>query len=114
MPRKARAYLADIPCHIITHGNNREACFYCNDDYLFYLNCLADACQRYQVDLHAYVLMTNHVHLLMTPKTAEGISKVMQSLGRRYVQYINKTYSRTGTYEKEDINQAWLKRICIY
>ena len=93
MPRKPRAYLADIPCHIITRGNNREACFYCNDDYLFYLNCLADACQRYQVDLHAYVLMTNHVHLLMTPKTAEGISKVMQSLGRRYVQYINKTFS---------------------
>ena len=97
MPRKPRAYLAGVPCHIITRGNNREACFYCDDDYLFYLNCLAEACQRFKVSLHAYVLMTNHVHLLMTPETAEGISRVMQSLGRRYVQYINKTYRRTGT-----------------
>lgn len=97
MPRKLRAYLPFIPCHIVTRGNNREACFYCDDDYLFYLECLADACARYDVYLHAYVLMTNHVHLLLTPKTEEGISKVMQSLGRRYVQYINVTYRRSGT-----------------
>lgn len=97
MPRKPRMYIPGVPCHVITRGNNRDACFYCDQDYLFYLDCLNDACQRYGVQLHAYVLMTNHVHLLMTPKTVEGISKVVQSLGRRYVQYINLTYKRSGT-----------------
>lgn len=55
MPRKLRSYLPAIPCHIITRGNNREACCYCDDDYLFYLECLSDACQRYAVSLHTYV-----------------------------------------------------------
>ncbi len=97
MPRKQRMYLAGVPAHIIQRGNNREACFYAEQDYLFYLDCLQDACERYQVAIHAYVLMTNHVHLLMTPATQEGISRVMQSLGRRYVQYINYKYRRSGT-----------------
>jgi putative transposase len=90
-------YLGGIPCHIIQRGNNREACFFTEDDYLYYLYQLGDACRRYKVQLHAYVLMTNHTHLLMTPSEETGISRVMQSLGRRYVQYINKTYRRTGT-----------------
>ena len=64
MPRKRRPYLPGVPCHLISRGNNRNACFYADDDYLFYLECLADACKRYQVALHAYVLMTNHVHHL--------------------------------------------------
>ncbi len=97
MPRKQRMYLADVPAHVIQRGNNREACFYAEQDYLFYLDCLQNACERYQVAVHAYVLMTNHVHLLMTPTTQEGVSRVMQSLGRRYVQYINYEYRRTGT-----------------
>jgi len=97
MPRKPRAYLAGLPCHIITRVSNREACFFAQEDYLFYLECLADACERYKVALHAYVLMTNHVYLLMTPKERSGISKVMQSIGRRYVQYINHHYKRCGT-----------------
>jgi putative transposase len=97
MPRKPRIYMADVPCHIIQRGNNRQACFFAEQDYQFYLECLTDACERYHVDLHAYVLMTNHVHLLMTPDKADGISRVMQSLGRRYVQYINFEYRRSGT-----------------
>ena len=97
MPRKQRPYLPGVPCHIISRGNNREACFYSDDDYLFYLECLADACKRYQVALHSYVLMTNHVHLLMTPATGTGLSQVMQSVGRRYVQYVNINYKRSGT-----------------
>lgn len=97
MPRKPRMYMAGVPCHVIQRGNNRTACFFSDDDYLFYLECLKDACTRYQVNCHAYVLMTNHTHLLLTPKNEEGISKVMQSLGRRYVQYINKRYQRCGT-----------------
>lgn len=97
MPRKPRYYLAGIPCHIIQRGNNRQASFYADDDYRFYLQCLSESAIRYQCAIHAYVLMTNHVHLLMTPTTADGISRVMQSVGRRYVQYINATYRRTGT-----------------
>lgn len=97
MPRKQRMYIPGIACHVIQRGNNRDACFYAEDDYQFYLDQLKDACDRYAVSLHAYVLMTNHTQLLMTPSKSDGISKVMQSLGRRYVQYINQTYRRSGT-----------------
>jgi len=97
MPRKPRMYLPDIPCHVIQRGNNREASFFSDQDYQFYLECLFDASQRYEVLVHAYVLMTNHVHMLMTPARKESISLTLQSIGRRYVQYINKEYRRTGT-----------------
>ncbi|MFT4564936.1 MAG: putative transposase [Gammaproteobacteria bacterium] len=97
MPRKPRMYLPGVPCHVTQRGNNREACFFACSDNKFYLDCLADACTRYRVAVHAYVLMTNHVHLLMTPSDREGISRVMQSLGRRYVQTINKIHRRYGT-----------------
>ncbi len=97
MPRKSRMFQANIPCHIVSRGNNRQTCIFTEADYLFYLQCLNRACLKYQVAVHAYVLMTNHVHLLLTPNCCYGISKVMQSIGRRYVQYINKTYQRTGT-----------------
>lgn len=97
MPRKARAYLPGIACHVIQRGNNRDACFYCEQDYRYYLELLFKNCRRYRVALHAYVLMTNHTHLLLTPVDSVGISRVMQSLGRNYVQYINKNYRRTGT-----------------
>jgi len=97
MPRKPRMYLAGVPCHVVQRGNNRDACFFTDDDYRFYLDVLADACRRYRVDVHAYVLMTNHVHLLLTPRAVDGVSRVMQSLGRRYVQYVNRTYRRCGT-----------------
>jgi len=97
MPRKPRMYLPGVPCHVIQRGNNREACFYSEQDYLFYLECLKSACERYDVALHAYVLMTNHVHLLMQPDDDAGISRVMQSVGRRYVQYVNREYKRSGT-----------------
>ena len=97
MPRKPRMYLPEIPCHVIQRGNNREACFFAEQDYQFFLEYLAAACRRYRIAIHAYVLMTNHVHLLMTPTTREGISRAMQSIGRRYVQYINREYRRCGT-----------------
>jgi putative transposase len=97
MPRKHRMYLPGIPSHIVQRGNNREPCFFSEDDYRFYLSSLSKGLKRYKVILHAYVLMTNHVHLLMTPTDKEGISRVMQLLGKLYVQYINKTYRRSGT-----------------
>ncbi len=97
MPRKPRMYLPGFPCHVIQRGNNRGACFLTHPDYQFYLECLIDAAKRYGVAVHAYVLMTNHVHLLMTPARKDSISRTMQSIGRRYVQYINYRYRRTGT-----------------
>lgn len=97
MPRKARMFLPDVPSHVVSRGNNRNACFYTDDDYCFYLQCLSEACSKHRVSVHAYVLMTNHVHLLLTPQNEVGISCVMQSIGRRYVQYINKTCKRSGT-----------------
>ncbi len=97
MPRKPRMYLPGVPCHVIQRGNNQQACFFTEQGYHFYLECLTDACHRYGVSVAAYVLMTNHVHLLMTPEEKDGISRVMQSLGRRYVQYVNKACRRSGT-----------------
>ena len=97
MARLPRFVIPGQPQHIIQRGNNREVVFVGEDDYRFYIEGLQDACNKHQCDVHAYVLMTNHVHLLITPHTENGISKVMQSLGRRYVQYFNYTYGRTGT-----------------
>ena len=97
MPRRPRLKLAGIPVHLIQRGNNRGACFFEDDDYQFYLDHLGEPCRKYRVDLHAYVLMTTHVHLLMTPKKGEGASQVMKHLGQRYVQYVNRTYRRSGT-----------------
>ncbi|MCS3902016.1 putative transposase [Methylohalomonas lacus] len=97
MPRKPRMYLPHIPVHLVQRGNNRNACFFAEDDYHFYLDCLGRGLRRYGVQLHAYVLMTNHVHLLLTPQDETGISRLMQYLGRQYVGYINKTYRRSVT-----------------
>jgi putative transposase len=97
MARKLRFYLKDIPCHVVQRGNNRQTCFLSADDFGFYMKCLDQALGHYAVQLHAFVLMTNHVHLLMTPQNGEGISRVMQSVGRDYVRYFNKQYQRSGT-----------------
>lgn len=97
MARLPRYVLPGHPQHIIQRGNNHSAIFACEDDYTFYRECLIKACKEHDVLIHAYVFMTNHVHLLMTPNTENGLSKVMQSIGRRYVQYFNYTYRRTGT-----------------
>src|SRR5512139_748805 len=97
MARKLRMYLPGIPAHVVQRGNNRAVCFFCDDDYLFYLELLRQGLRRFGVQLHAYVLMTNHVHLLMTPEKEDSISRLMQHVGRNYVLYINKSYRRTGT-----------------
>lgn len=97
MARLPRYVLPGQPQHVIQRGNNREPIFCGEADYRFYLEKLGIACQKHACNLHAYVLMTNHVHLLITPQVANGIGKVMQMLGRYYVQYFNYTYERTGT-----------------
>ncbi len=97
MPRRPRQYLPGMPYHVRQRGNNRQACFFENDDRRVYLNLLQTVLKRYDVSLHAYVLMTNHVHLLMTPVAADGVSRSMQVLASRYAHHINKKYGRTGS-----------------
>jgi len=97
MPRLPRYNAPGFPQHVIQRGNNRCACFAVDQDYRFFRDCLSTACEKYGCRIHAYVFMTNHVHLLMTPSTESGIGQVMQSVGRRYVGHFNSTYGRTGT-----------------
>jgi len=97
MARLPRYVLPGHPQHVIQRGNNRNIIFASEDDFYFFESCLIEACIKFDVMVHAYVLMTNHVHLLMTPSDEQGLGKVMQSVGRRYVQYFNFTYQRTGT-----------------
>lgn len=97
MARLLRISPVDIPVHIIQRGNNRQACFVSDEDYGAYAGWLKQYSRSYRVDVHAWVMMTNHVHLLCTPRQEGGISRMMQSLGRRYVQYFNFEYHRSGT-----------------
>ena len=97
MARQPRFVITGHPQHVIQRGNNREPIFCQDADYSFYLEKLAAACRKFECELYAYVLMTNHTHLLITPHTINGIGKVMQNLGRYYVQYVNYNYQRTGT-----------------
>ena len=97
MPRRARLSIAGIPWHIIQRGNNRSACFYADEDYHRYLATLREQAEKHGCRVHAYVLMTNHVHLLITPERKDSAALLMKHLGQRYVQYINRTYKRSGT-----------------
>ncbi len=97
MARLPRLNLPGIPQHVIQRGNNKHVSFFNDQDYAVYLDKLKLYSKKYSVAVHSYVLMTNHVHLLMTPETEQGVSQLMQSLGRYYVRYINQTYDRTGT-----------------
>lgn len=97
MPRRARVTLAGVPHHIIQRGNNRSACFYMDEDYENYLRWLEEYSYEYACQVHAYVLMTNHTHLLVTPKEPDGLANLMKRLGQRYVQSINRQYNRSGT-----------------
>ncbi len=97
MPRRSRIYLPSLPYHVIQRGNNREACFIEPENYQFYLELWKELSTRYGVAVHAYCLMTNHVHFLVTPDNEASVSNTMKVVGSRYAQYINKKYRRTGT-----------------
>lgn len=97
MARLPRFVIPGQPQHVIQRGNNRQIVFKAESDYQFYLEKLHAAAVKHECSIHAYVLMTNHVHLLVTPGTEDGIGKMMQMLGRYYVQYYNYCYRRTGT-----------------
>lgn len=97
MARLGRYFVPDQPLHVIQRGNNRGAVFLDDNDFTHYRDWLTAAADEHGVSIHAYVLMTNHVHLLATPSTAESLPAAMQSIGRRYVRYVNARYERTGT-----------------
>lgn len=97
MARLPRICPPGIAQHIIQRGNNRQPCFANLHDYAAYAKWLHEASQKYEVDVHAWVFMTNHVHLLVTPHDSDSVSRMMQTVGRRYVRYFNQAYQRTGT-----------------
>jgi putative transposase len=97
MARPPRLELPGVPLHVIQRGNNRAACFFSDVDRRFYLKCLARSASRAGCSIHAYVLMPNHVHLLVTPSKAGSVGAMMQEIGRRYVRVINTLHGRTGT-----------------
>lgn len=97
MPRRPRIKLAGIPQHIVQRGINRGVYFFADEDYHCTLHWLTKSAADWRCAIHAYDLMTNHVHLLVTPETPDGPARLMQSIGRRYVQYINRSYKRSGS-----------------
>ncbi len=97
MARLPRLTLAGYPHHVIQRGNNRLPIFATVADYQYLLGLLEENAKKFGVDIHAYVLMTNHIHLLATPQTDQGLPLLMQAVGRSYVRYFNDLQSRTGT-----------------
>lgn len=97
MPRKPRFYLPGVPAHIVQRGHSREPVFFEREDYQAYLGWLQEASERYNCKVHAYVLMTNHIHILATPEDKNSISLMMQYIGRQYVPYINHAYGSSGS-----------------
>jgi len=97
MARLGRYFVPDQPLHVIQRGNDRKAVFFADGDYAQYREWLIAAANANGLAVHAYVLMTNHVHLLATPATAESLPRTIQTLGRRCVRWINGRYRRTGT-----------------
>lgn len=97
MARLPRFTIPGQPQHVIQRGNNRTRMFDTVSDYRFFRECLLADASRFECAIHAYVFMTNHVHLLLSPHGPTGISKLMQCVGRRYVRYFNDRYGRTGT-----------------
>ena len=97
MPRKPRFYLPGVPVHVVQRGHSREPVFFEAQDYATYAHWVKEAADKYAVAVHAFALMTNHVHLLVTPSEAESVSRFMQFIGRRYVPYINYKYGKSGS-----------------
>ena len=97
MARLPRLTLPHYPHHIIQRGNNRQPIFASVADYQMLLDLLDENARKFNVAIHAYVLMSNHFHLLATPATPDGLPQMMQAVGRRYVRYFNDSQKRTGT-----------------
>ena len=97
MARMKRAAPVGVPVHILIRANNRQACFSASGDYAAYLWWLREYSEKYQIDVHAWVLLENHLHLLCTPNLAGGLSQMIEALGRQYVRFFNQQNQRTGT-----------------
>jgi putative transposase len=96
MARRVRIQIADLTQHVVNRGNNRCDIFRAEEDYLFFLLALRDASVRHKLDVHSYTLMTNHFHIVATPRAATGLSDAMHIVGTKYVGYFNRRYARTG------------------
>lgn len=97
MPRLLRIHSTCTPLHVVQRGHNRCEIFRCEYDYLVYLGALQWALEHYRCELHAYTLMTNHVHLLISPMDVDSLPRLFMSLGARYSQYFNQRYERSGS-----------------
>ncbi|MFT6387163.1 MAG: putative transposase [Cellvibrionaceae bacterium] len=96
MPRRPRLCPIGIPQHIIQRGSNRQVCFACDENVAAYAHWLYDGAKKFGILVHAWVFMKNHIHLLATPIDVDGVSSLIQYLGRHYVHYFNHRYQRTG------------------
>ena len=110
MARLPRITIPSFPHHLIQRGNNRQAIFFYDEDRRFYLRCLLQAKINCQCRIYSYVLMTNHVHLLVEPCGEGHLGRLMQSVGRRYVRYVNQTYGRSGTLWEGRFKSAVVSR----
>jgi putative transposase len=110
MARPPRITIPAYPHHIIQRGNNRAATFFADDDYRYFLECLRQAKVKCRCRIYSYVLMTNHFHLLVEPAEVGDLGRFMQSVGRRYVRYVNETYRRTGTLWEGRFKSAAVSR----
>jgi putative transposase len=97
MPRVARSVLPGTSLHVVQRGINRQRCFFLDSDYSIYLRLLKEFSTQFGCPLHAYCLMSNHVHMLITPQASDSCALLMKNLGQRYVQIVNKRLGRTGT-----------------
>ena len=97
MPRQARIVQAGMPHHVVQRGNNRQPCFFSEANYRIYLDWLKENAASTGCAIHAYVLMTNHVHLLVTPEESSSLAALMKQQSQRYAQYINRHYDRSGS-----------------
>ena len=98
MARRPRIGIAGLPQHVVHRGNNRQAIFFADADYRYYLHCLWEAAGKHGCQVHHYVLMTNHVHMLVTPTNVDALARTMRDVARRYVQQrVNFIYGRSGT-----------------
>ncbi len=113
MARKPRLYLQGVPQHVVQRGNHRHARLFAGEDYRYYLECLADAASRHSCQIPAYLLMTNPVHLLVSPQEEYALSAMMQPLGHRYVRYVNHLYKHGGRLGKGASRLGWCSRRTI-
>jgi putative transposase len=97
MPRKPRLYLPGQPQHVVVRGHNRDPILARPGDFRFLYQCLREAALKNELAVHSWVFMHNHIHLLVTASHEQFLAKTMQSVGRRYAQYFNRCYHRSGS-----------------